>query len=76
MEDIGLHLVGGIGRGHFVHADGDFAIADRDTSFGLAQAVHQHQHLLLAYQGYIAVGINIVYRRRLWQTGQEGRLGE
>ena len=76
VEDAGLHLVGRIGRCNFVHADRYFAGADLDAAFGLAQSVHQHENLLLAGERDIAVGVNIVYRWRLRQAGQEGRFGK
>ena len=72
IERAAFHLIGGVGRGDLIHADGHLAVADLDAAIRLAHPIHQHQHLLLAGQGHIAVGVNIIDRGRLRQACQEG----
>ncbi len=70
-EIIVLQLVGSRSGRDRVHADRLRGIADEDAAFLLAELVHQHQHIFLALQGQVTIGVNIVNRRRLGQTGQE-----
>ena len=69
-------VLASVRRSDLIHSDGHIAVTDFDTAIHLTHSIHQHKDLLMACQGDLAVGINIVYRRRLWQTSQKGRLGK
>jgi hypothetical protein len=50
------------------------AVADMDAVLLNARGQHEAEHLLVARQGDLAIGVNVVDGWRLRQTGEEGGL--
>ncbi len=75
-EGINFHLIRGLCGGKRVNADRSIAVANLDTFLVCALLEHEHQDLLLANQGDLCIGVDIINSRRLRQSCQKGGLAQ